>query len=370
MNLHLRYRTRQPEFIWQVTVAILAVGAVIGLVVQASPEEVVGRALSEASDQAFDEQLDKLKGHAAAGEWGDVWWGIPHACWLALVPAAAVLALLTGGCWFAVILQAGQPHRPNGIRWPLAVAGVLLGVLSVWPTLFADFWQERHGDLELSTQLADGLRYFILSVGLREELCKLLLFLPLLAWIIPRRREREALLVAAMVGLGFAVEENSMYFATDAPDTAGRLLTANFMHMALTGLTGLAVCRGIWRPRECGTQAIAIVLLAILLHGLYDALIVLPALDGYSFFGTMLFILLAYQFFSELRYWWEPPGETVSLTATFLFSVATIVAATLVYISAHMGFQLAVQAAALPAVGLGVMVYMFLREMPESIIDV
>lgn len=370
MSLDLRQKTRQPEFIWRLVLGILAVGAAVAFVVQAPPEEPPARPLSKTSYERYSQHIDSLQRFADNREWGPLWWGIPRGRWLGLVPGAAGLALLTGGCWFAVVVQAGQPHRSGGIRWPLAVAALVLGVLSVWPTLFAIYWQEEMWGLDKSQDLADGLRFYILGVGLREELCKLLLFLPLVPWVIRRRSQREALLLAACVGLGFALEENSGYFIGEADSSSGRFLTANFMHMSLTGLVGLALCRGIWQPREYGAQAAATLLAAVFVHGLYDALIVLPALEGYSIFGSILFILLAYQFFSELRYWWEPPGETISLTATFLTSVALIVATTLVYLSSQIGFQNAIQAAAVPAVGLGVMVYMFLREMPESIINV
>lgn len=370
MSLDLRQKTRQPEFIWQVAIGILVVGALVALLVQASPDDPPLRLLSEASYERYSQHLDRLQRFADHREWGPLWWGLPRGRWLGLVPGAAGLALLTGGCWFAVVVQAGQPHRSGGIRWPLAVAALVLGVLSVWPTLFAIYWQEEVWGLDESKELVDGLRFYLLRVGLREELSKLLLFLPLVPWIVRRGSEREALLVAACVGLGFAMEENSGYFVSEVESTSGRFLTANFFHLAVTGLVGLAVCRACWNPRQHAAQAAATFLAAVVVHGLYDALIDLPALSGYSIFGSILFILLAYQFFSELRYWWEPPGEAISLTATFLTSVALIVATTLIYLSAQVGFQAAFQMAAVPAVSLGVIVYLFLREMPESIIDV
>lgn len=372
---YLRSNTRRPEFLGRMVLAILGVGLVLAFVVQATEPVVVTedgielRSIPEEYEQ-YEQYHDEVQRLANNREWGQLWWALPKGMWLSVVPGPTFLALLTGICWFAFAVQAGQPHRPNGIRWPLAVVGIALGVLSVWPTLFAIYWQEIDWKLVESADLRGGLKFFILGVGLREELSKLLLFMPLVPWIIRRGSEREALLVAACVGLGFAMEENINYFSDSAGSTSGRFLTANFFHMSATGLCGLAVCRAIWNPRQRLGEAIAIVLLVVFVHGMYDALISLPDLEYYAMGSMILFILLAYQFFHELRAWWEPPGETISLTATFLASIAIVVAATLVYMSSLVGLRLATQSVIAPAVALGIMVYMFLREMPESIIDV
>ncbi len=367
LESYLRHKTRQPQFVWRVVIGILVVGTMVAYGVQASPDTPVD--FDGSIPEAYNDYIDRLEQLAASGKWAELWWAIPRAMWLGAVPGPTVLALITGACWFAFLLQSGQPWRSAGIRWPLAVAGPMLGVVSIWPTLFAIYWQEQVLDLRETGELAGGLKFFILGVGLREELSKLLLFLPLVPWIIRRGSEREALLVAACVGLGFAMEENISYFF-NAGSSAGRFLTANFMHMSLTGLVGLAVCRGIWQPRQRAGEAIAIVLLVIVAHGMYDALIVLPALEQYSVASSIIAILLAYQFFHELRTWWQPPGETISLTATFLVAVALVVASNLVFLSSILGLSDAVRAAVIPAVSLGVMVYLFLREMPESIIEV
>ncbi|WP_442484272.1 PrsW family glutamic-type intramembrane protease [Aeoliella sp. SH292] len=367
---YLRRHTRQPEFLWKVVVAILAIGVMVALAVQAPEPEVEITPNQEQQHEQFGEHFSQQQLLASEERWAELWWSIPTAMWLSVSPGATVLAAITGICWFTFLLQAGQPYRPTGIRWYLAAIGVVLGIASVWPTLFLIWWQEAGMGLEESTELIPGLRFFILGVGLREELSKLLLFLPLVPWIIWRRSEREALLVAACVGLGFAMEENVSYFYGSAFAAPGRYLTANFFHLSVTGLVGLALCRGIWNPRERAGEAVATFLLAVVLHGLYDAFIVLPALQQYALFNSVLYILLAYRFFHEMRTWWQSPGETVSLTGTFLFSMAVIVSVTLVYLSAEMGIEMAVAGSFGQAIGLGVTIYMFLREVPESIIDV
>src|SRR5262245_35704155 len=119
---------------------------------------------------------------------------------------ATTLAILTGVCWTAFAVQSIQPRSWRDGRLWLSLLAPALGVLSIWPLVFANFWQEHRWNLVESESLLPGLRFFILGVGLREELAKFLCFLPLLPWCVWRRDELAALLLAACVGIGFAME--------------------------------------------------------------------------------------------------------------------------------------------------------------------
>ncbi len=340
---------------------------IIGLATRLLPDSITDSLIGGRFQELIEHhhQIDQL---AARGDWWDVWWKIPSGIWIAMLPGPAAIAGLTGICWFVFLLQAGQPGSADGLRPPLALAGVLLGVLSIWPTLFAIYFQQHHWELRESVETIEGLRYFILGVGLREELAKLLLLLPLLPIIIRRGSQREGMLVAACVGLGFAMEENVGYFTGNPSSTIDRFLLSNFLHLSLTGLAGLAICRAIWWPQQCLAEAAATILLVVLLHGLFDALLVLPALADYSFGSFILYILLAYRFFHELRSWWRPRSEPISLTATFVVAVSVVAAATFVYFAAATNLATAATGIAAPGVSTGIFVYMFLREMPESLV--
>ncbi|QDU54674.1 PrsW family glutamic-type intramembrane protease [Aeoliella mucimassa] len=288
MYWNLRTKTRQPEFVWKLAFGVLVVGMLIAWMVQ--PSELSGSMedVLNAPEAPPFEEYDEYKEYneyvgyldqlSMSRQWVRYWWAIPKIMWLGAVPGATAVALVTGICWFVFIVQAGQPHREHGIRWWLAALAVPLGVLSIWPTLFAVDWQDIEMGISEADDLKAGLKFFIAGVGLREELCKLLMFVPLLPPIIRRRNEREALIVAACVGLGFAMEENINYILGTG-DATGRFLTANFFHMSLTGIAGLALCRGIWCPRERAAEAGVVFLVAVFVHGLYDAFIVLPDLQ-------------------------------------------------------------------------------------------
>ena len=84
-----------------------------------------------------------------------------------------------------------------------------------------------------------------MCIGLREEALKLLLFVPLIPFLL-NRDDLEILTVAGLVGLGFALEENINYFQASAGLSAvGRFATANFLHIALTAMCGLTLTRAI-----------------------------------------------------------------------------------------------------------------------------
>ncbi len=363
----LRSKTRDPQFLWSWATIILAIGLLLAFASRWLPKSVTESLIGARADEV-DEYVARMDQLAAGGQWHDVFTGIPELMWMNMLPGPVAIASVAGFSWLIFLIQAGQPRAANGIRWWLCLPAVGLGAVSVWPTLMAVFFQEQQWGLRHTTDTVAGLRFYILGVALREELCKLLLFLPLVPWIIRRGSEREALLIAGCVGLGFAIEENIGYFAGDPASTLSRFLTANFLHISLTGLIGLALCRAIWWPREWLSDSIGTILLAIVLHGLYDALIALPALTEFSIGSSIIHILLAYRFFHELRSWWVPRGEPISLSATVVTAVTLITAASYVYFAAATDLQTATDAVIMPAISSGILLYMFLREVPESLV--
>jgi RsiW-degrading membrane proteinase PrsW (M82 family) len=247
----------------------------------------------------------------------------------------------------------------------------VLGGLSIWPTHFFGMWLRRRFSLAESVDLIEGVRFFVLGVGLPEEGAKLLCFVPLIPLLLRVRGDLIAMMTAGCVGLGFAFVENVTYFhGSVGKDAVGRYLTANPLHMTLTGLAGLALYRAARDPKGWGLQALLVFGLMVVAHGLYDATIAIPAFGDLAIVGSIIFALVIYQFFRELRELRPKRSETVSLTATFLAGVSLVTAATFVYISSLVGFQAASDAMVLQVVSLSLMAYLFLREMPETMVTV
>lgn len=375
---YLRGKTRSPAFLWRMVIVVLLTGVITGLLVDwavvawINVEGNEPGATDGSDGDSLMPQWDRLDELADAGQWAALWRAIPAvivSSWRN--PGATFLAVLTGVCWLAFALQAIQPReRLDGRTW-LPLLGCALGVLSIWLTVFLIFWQERRWNLVESKELAPGLRFFILGVGLREELSKLLCFLPLLPWCVRRRDELSALILAGCVGIGFAMEENVNYiWSSMGSATLTRLLMPAPFHMAMTGLVGLAAYRACRWPREWGPLFAATFAVAALVHGLYDALLVLPSLAELAPAAYLIFVLLMYQFFRELRMLRHQRAETVSLTANFLFCVSMTAAATFVYLCAAVGWRAAGDVLVSGIIAEGMMVYLFLREMPDTMVTV
>ncbi|MBN1855128.1 MAG: PrsW family intramembrane metalloprotease [Pirellulales bacterium] len=318
----------------------------------------------------LDQQI-ALELAIARRDWWAVWWILPQTELDLTSWGTCIIAALTGLFWILFSFQAGLGLSPRQARFWIYLSGVGLGVLSIWPTTFAVIYQDTVWQLEEGTTLASGLRFYILGVGLREELCKLLFVIPLAPWLVRRRDDLEMLITSACVGLGFAAFENIQYFgASFSTSSIPRYLTANFFHMAATGIGGLWLCRAIRLPRECGSHFLAIFGIIVFAHGLYDSFFAVPALVQYSLGSMIIYILLCYQFFHELRHHRKSAPETISLTANFLAGVSLLTSISLVYVTAILGLRLALITCLGPALSTGLMVYMFLREMPESMVQV
>ncbi|MGI9427984.1 MAG: PrsW family glutamic-type intramembrane protease [Bythopirellula sp.] len=366
---YLQSRTRQPEFLWRMVIWILAAGIALGFVAEKTWQP-------QQTDAAAEVQLNQAwkdsQQLAEQGQWWRLWWSLPPAVYHRFHGVGPLaLSIIAGCCWFLFLWQALRAPGWRDIRLWAALMAIACGVLSIWPTHFFSLWQEYRWNLHNSQELIPGLRYWVLGVGLREEVAKLLCVLPLIPVLMRVRDELTALLVSACVGLGFAVVENVNYFAgAGGIAVMGRFLTANPFHMTLTGLAGLMLYRVLRNPRGWGSHALSIFGILIFAHGLYDAFIALPDLVDYGIFNTIIFALVVYQFFHELRELRKNQRDTVSLSANFLFGVSVLTASTFVYLSARFGMSIAFDALASGVFGLAVMVYLFLREMPDTMVSV
>lgn len=346
---------------------ILATGIGVGFVAEKVCRSSAVIPTKTRPDTSRWDQVEQL---AEQGEWWQTWWQVPQAIYFGYEHwGPPVLAAIAGACWLVFLLQCLQIRSWRDGRLWCALLGIVLGFASIWPTGFFIVWQEIGWGLLDSRELVPGLRYNVLGVGLREEFAKLCCLLPLMPILLRWRSELSALLISSCVGLGFAIEENVGYFASN-PSTLGRFLTANPTHIALTGLIGLALYRALRNPAGWGTHALGVFGILVFAHGLYDAFITVPVLAEYSLVGTIIFALVIYQFFHELRELRPTRGDTISLSANFLCGLSVLTAATFVYLSATLGMSVAFDMLAGGVTGMAVMVYLFLREMPETMVSV
>ena len=337
----------------------------------ANDEDALAR-LSE--DERFRSCIPRGVGNqllVRQGRWWDLFWRIPSTMAERLDDLPAVgLATVAAVAWWLFAVQAGQCCHAGGGRWWLTVAALGLGVLSIWPTTFLNYYMEHTWHLQPSEELVAGIRFYVVSVGLREELSKLLLLLPLAPFLWRRGNRLEILIVAACVGLGFAFFENIGYFSRSGQTSSmGRFLTANFFHMAATAIVGVHVLTGLPAGLKDGLAGVlnglAVFLVVVFAHGLYDAGIAVPQLAEFYLLPSLVYIFLAYQFFHELRQLRQPAGPEFSLTATFVIGLSLLASITFVMIATRGGWRAAGDVLVADVTALGGMVYLFLREIPN-----
>lgn len=236
--------------------------------------------------------------------------------------SSLLLALLAGGVWW-VLLASLLPGRARPRQILLMGLALGLGWISTWPTLLSGMWMDRALNLSEGADFLSTLLFQIVSVGLREEVCKLLLFLPLLPWALRRDRDIEALLFGAMVGLGFAVEENLNYLISHTAQGTGvsRFVSANFLHLSLTGITSLALVRAVRDPDRWLADSLQVLAMAIGLHALYNTLLSqpVPGLGDMSYFSGTALAGCALLFFREVKSLAPLRARRLSRTALFLW---------------------------------------------------
>ncbi|HEX2860810.1 MAG TPA: PrsW family glutamic-type intramembrane protease, partial [Lacunisphaera sp.] len=244
-----------------------------------------------------------------------------------------LIAVLTGLAWgFFLAVFGDLPGLLSG-RAALCLLALLAGMVSTTPTLYLVILTEDILNLSMGENLLHHFAFFTGGVAAREEVCKLLLFVPFLPILYRRDHELEVLIVASFVGLGFALEENVNYFTLSAASAApGRFLSANFFHIALTGMNGLAlyrVCTHGWRGLN---QFLFVFPVTILAHGGYNTLLSSDQIETGSFWAMGVYILFA-QYYLRTAHDLRPAcgHRTFSLSGALVMGVSTVAAVVLAY---------------------------------------
>ncbi len=278
-------------------------------------------------------------------------------------PAMVLLAALSGLVWAVVLIRFNGSAR--GVGW-FVVPALALGALSAHATLLVVFWLEHQVGFGFGENLVQQLIY-CLGIGLREEGLKLLFFVPLIP-LLARRADLEILTVAGLVGLGFALEENINYFEASAGLSAvARFATANFLHVALTAMCGLTLTRAFVHRGEDVQHAAVTFTLAVAVHGLYDAFLMVWVLADYSWLTYTVFVLMGYQYFGWLRHLREEWKDPFSVTAVFTYGVILVTGFSFALHAWNAGPFIAFQAVVGEVIGVAIILILFYREIPETL---
>jgi len=292
-------------------------------------------------------------------DWGAVVrWFFPsqyEGATLPILMLAAVSALV----WFALCALIGRVGERPRARVPLFFVAFVLGIASTYVTMALAIVEQRVLSLaEKGVALLD-LIYFVVGVGVREELSKALLFLPLVPVLRRWGSRRESLACGALVGLGFAAEENVNYFHMGLSTALSRFLTANFLHISTTGLVAVAIDDAV-RGREVRAGDLSRTLvLVVVAHGLYDFFLSTGSADS-SFLSMFVFVLLTRRFVDVIR---GLPGREGPLARWFLVGLAAVAGTSFVYASALVGPGHAAMALLEGMFGMVIVAYVFAREL-------
>ncbi len=270
-----------------------------------------------------------------------------------------ILTCIAGGVWLILTWQMGQPRGLfSFIIWAPLIA-IPLGALSTLPVLFLDAYESEVWGLKHTGLFFQDCLFFLAGVGLREELCKLVCFLPFVPVLLLRKNRLEMLLVAGAVGLGFAIEENVSYFRTSTPANAfARFLTANFFHLAATGLIGLSLCDSLRDLRKKWWHFPCMFIAVATAHGFYDAFISTPG-KLFSTLGCSCFILLSLAFFRQMARERGAATDQLFPAATLTVGLSVLIAAIIATASMTLGLTLALVTVLIGGLSLTLFVWMF-----------
>ena len=271
--------------------------------------------------------------------------------------------------WMFWLFHISYSNSGRKVLLLQCACGFVLGVASTWLTIFLIYVEQYLGYGEGETNLERAI-YCFAGIGLREETAKLVCFLPLVPWVMRQGTPLTWLLVASSVGAGFAAEENINYFtSTMGSAFSGRFLTANFLHLALTGLAGYALCMAIRWPRTHVNYAISVFLGAIMLHGLYNSFLMVDPLTDYSLFSMIVLVLMGNYFFQVLQPLRPSSKPRLSLTMTFCVGLVASLSLALVVLSAVFGMGSAMHLLVGSTLSSIIIIFMFIRGINDGLTE-
>lgn len=283
-----------------------------------------------AAQPGWIEHCHPLLQHHAGSLLGDVWmqWSGLFRHRLDEIPYGMLaLACFAAALWYFILVQHSDHEH---WRWVRPIAALTAGVASVWPTLTVLSYQEFVQGMTPDAPFPHDLIYYIAGVGLREEGCKLLLFALFLPWLMWRRTPGLALLTGAFVGLGFSLEENIGYYQDFGGSVAWtRFLSANFLHISLTGICAHSLYRMLLTRFARADEFILTFLLAVAAHGGYDYLSS-DKIDDNGWLSIVVLVICAARFIDLLAEETRPVRLTIAPRAVFTFGSAILIAISLI----------------------------------------
>jgi len=278
-----------------------------------------------------------------------------------LAPWSVAMSAVGALAWGLFCARLGKLGERPRRRLVFYAAAFVLGVLSVGPTVVLITLEETKLRLVETGDAGRDVLFFVFGVGLREEASKLLLFAALLPFLRRWGDKLDVLVCGALVGLGFAAEENLGYLASgDLHTGLGRFLTANFFHMAMTGTLAAALDDFVGDPEAKAQELSRTGLMVIAMHGAYDFLLSHPEYGG-SYLAMSVFFFLARLFLGAIDRARRRVDHGISLLHSFVFAAAVVTGVSSVHASIAVGPLPAAAVMAEGLVGEAIIFFVFIR---------
>jgi RsiW-degrading membrane proteinase PrsW (M82 family) len=342
-------------------------------------EEAWGRidqALADPSVAAAVRPWYRLLWALRVHDWKGAGRAFPGCLRSPMTVGSATLAAVAALAWGIFCARLGGALARPRFRIPLYLTSFALGVASVSLTLAFVALEEVFLKMHETGEWRRDFLFFTFGVGFREEVSKLVFFAPLLPVLHRRGTRLDVLICGALVGLGFAAEENLGYLEGGDLSTAmARFLTANFFHMSMTAILAGALDDLLRRdrrphrsrrdPEDDGSFRFSIALLTVAaLHGVYDFFLSSRAFGDVSFVAMFVFLILARLFLSLVSVARaKERAARPRLLQTFTLGMTVVIGASFVYASALVGPAAAAASLAEGMLGLGIIMIMFIQEL-------
>lgn len=176
----------------------------------------------------------------------------------------AFVLIAAGLAWYFIANDKGE-REPIGALWLAFGFGFAGGIVAAIVENFLIPTNDMSPPTALLIILAASM-----AIGVIEEGSK---FIPLAIFIYPKRyfnEHTDGIIYFALAGLGFGLPENILYTVQFGAATGfRRMLLTPIFHAAITGMVGFFLIRAKMAHRS-PARVIPVLLVAMLLHGLYD----------------------------------------------------------------------------------------------------
>jgi len=218
-----------------------------------------------------------------------------------------IFGILPSVAWLAFYLRRDKHPEPNRLVLKIFILGMLVTI----PTIFLELgMRSLIGTLPFSP-LVLSFTYIFLGVAFIEELLKF----AVVRWQIYSSPEFEEPIDLPLYmitsALGFAALENILILSGLAPAflptgivylSAFRFIGATFLHALVSGLFGYFLVLSLMKKRFSFLYVIAGLLIATILHGLFNFFIIeAESPDKFLFPAIILFALAIFVSFSLTR---------------------------------------------------------------------